>query len=347
MPELPADQPPELLVRQVLGSASATILDWRAEPIAYAAYLPGRSLVRFTGRAWIHGREAPWSLVRKVTSSGQREARAYRELLGELRGELTAPRAVVGADDGETTTLWLEEVADARDHRWTLADYATAASALGSFNGAYLAPCALPACPWLTSDWVANHSEPDKIDGAVAELRALADDPLVRRLGPVAAHAQQLLDDQPRWATLLAQLPATLCHHDASQANLFLRAHPDRGLETVAIDWEAVGYGVLGADLASLVVGTIRRGRFAAARAAELGQAAFEAYVDGLQRSSPGGDRSSARVGYAAAVALRWSIVVATLRAIAEARAVPQMIALSRFVLDHAALARSLPPRGR
>ena len=86
--------------------------------------------------------------------------------------------------------------------------------------------------------------------------------------------------DQPTQARLretLSALPQTICHHDASHANLFLT-----GDEVVAIDWEGVGWGAAGADLATLVVGTMRRGDF---------------------------DAAPPRLGYAAAVGLRWPIV--------------------------------------
>jgi len=341
-----ADDPPESLIRVTLGSESATILDWRAEPIAYVAYLPGRSLVRFTGRAWVDGREVPWSLVRKRMSSGDpgaREALAYRAVLGELRGELRAPRALVTADEGGAT-LWLEDVKDAYDHQWSLAEYARAARALGSFNGAYLIPGAIPAVSWLARDWIDNHSEPGKIGQALEEVQAFATSPVVRQVFPEAGDARGLLEDQPRWAAVLAQLPPTLCHHDASKANLVLRRDRAGGLETVAVDWEAIGHGVPGADLATFVVGTMRRGEFPAERAAELDQVAFDAYVEGLHGSGARGELPRVRLGYAAAVSLRWSIVAQTLRALAEPRLVPQMIALSRFVLDRAALARRLAP---
>jgi hypothetical protein len=296
-------------------------------------------VVRFTGRAWVDGREAPWSLVRKILNSGQREALAYRTLLHELRGDLRAPRALVAAGDHESTTLWLEDVEDVRDHRWSIADYATAARALGSFNGAYLVPGTIPAASWLARDWIENHNEPGKIGQALAEVEALAANPVVRQLFPRVEEACGLLADQPRWSAQLARLPPTLCHHDASQANLFLRRRGG-GLETVAIDWEGIGYGVPGADLATFVVGTMRRGDFPAERAAELDQVAFDAYIEGLRQSGSSGDLSCVRSGYAAAVSLRWSIVVGTLRALAEGKVVPQMIALSRFVLDRAVLAR-------
>src|SRR5690349_10942871 len=124
----------------------------------------------------------------------------------------------------------------------------------------------------------------------------------------------RLLRDQPRFKAALGRLPVLLSHHDASQANLFARRGPDGAPQTVAIDWESVGYGTFGADIATLVFGTIRRGLFAADHAERLDQVVFEGYLGGLHAAGWRGEVALVRLGFAAAIALRWFQLHAVLR---------------------------------
>ncbi len=233
---------------------------------------------------------------------------------------------------------------------------------LGRFNGAYLASRPLPIVPWLLPNWAELNSQPAKIAEALSHIDALASDERVRRAFPVpiADLAPRLLRDQPTFVGALARLPRTLCHHDASQANLFAHRNADGLMETVAIDWEYVGSGAVGAEIATLVFGTMRRGTFPAEHAADLDRNVFAGYLRGLRDAGWRGDPDSVRLGYTSAVALRWSLLYTTLRALTddearsriarmlkapEEQAVRQFILLSVFLLNCADEARGLARR--
>jgi len=115
----------------------------------------------------------------------------------------------------------------------------------------------------------------------------------------------RLLDDQPRIAALLDSLPQTLCHHDAVGANV-LRCD---GV-TVLIDWESVGPGAVGADLASLLFSSARRGDCSARLVARCFDAAVMAYADGIRQTGVDIDLVSVRLGVDAAITLRWKLLV-------------------------------------
>jgi hypothetical protein len=189
-----------------------------------------------------------------------------------------------------------------------LTQFRQAAYHLGAFNGAYLGQRVLPTYPWLVRDWPELHSETARIPAALAEVAQLAGDPRVRATFPdhPAAEMVQLLRDQPRFKAALGRLPRLLSHHDAAQANLFARRGPDGAPQTVAIDWESIGYGTVGADIATLVFGTIRRGLFAADQVNGLDEVVFEGYLAGLQAVGWRGEAGAVRFGFAAAIALRW-----------------------------------------
>jgi hypothetical protein len=284
-----------------------------------------------------------------------REVDAYRSgLLDDLPGNFRAPRAIhIGDDPRGALWLWLEHITDRYDRRWPLAAYGIAARHLGQFNAAYLTNRSVPSHPWLMPRWAETHSEPTRAVAAPPMLERLLADPRVQSAfsTPIADRARRLLRNQPHFLAILANLPQTLCHHDAAQANLFVHRRADGEDETVAIDWETIGPGTLGADLASLVFSTLRRGDFPSADAEELDRVAFAGYLAGLRHAGWQGPADQARLGYAASVALRWSLFLGTLRDVVDDETrrkaahdwnrppedlLRQWIPLSLFLLDRA-----------
>jgi hypothetical protein len=366
------------IVRRALGRRSAVPVTWRWADLPYAGYLPGRRLVRADGTARVREGTVPWAAVVKIVAppvagggaGWDREARAYRSgLLRRLPGGLVAPRLLHLGRAAGAVWLWLECVRDAFGGRWPLAHYGVAARHLGRFNGAYLGERAVPPRRWLRRDWAAGHSEPRHWAGARRELDRLLAHPDVRAAFPAAEgdRMRRLLDEQPLLMERLARLPQTLCHHDASSANLFARrvppsapaaGGPGDGWETVAVDWEELGPGPPGAEAATLVFGSMRRGAVPARRAAALTRTALEGYAAGLRDAGWRGDERQVRLGFSAAVALRWFLIPATLRLLVgvpspaplaaasapRAALLEQRVGLTRFLLDRADEARRPTP---
>ncbi len=401
------------VVRRALRRPDAVPVSWRWRPLSYDAYYPRRTLVQVDGEASLRSAGAEtvaWRAVLKIiappaparsAASGamwDREVRAYRSgLLRRLPDGFAAPRVLHVATDapdaGGAVWLWLEHVQDAFGGRWPLAQYGVAARHLGRFNGAYGAHEGArpqPRYRWLNRQWAESHCQPARLPDARQEVDELLAHPDVRAVFPGAAgdRLRRLLDDQAYFLELLAGLARTaptLCHHDASSANLFARrstrTEPADGRkggggrgggeggderdgctawETVAIDWEEIGSGPIGAEAATLVFGTMRRGAFPVHRAGELEQTVLEQYLCGLRDAGWRGDPETVRLGYAAAVALRWFVMPAALRLVADpaaraaaARAahetaealVQRRLLLLQFLLDRADEARRLARR--
>jgi hypothetical protein len=343
--------------------------------------LPDRVIARVSGWALLED-DAPvrWSSVLKLyepsaaTTRGElarapREILAYRSsLLTVLPGHLRAPR-VLRIDEGDDGRfwLWLEDVSDVHMRRWPLAQFGLAARHLGVFNGAYLVSRALPAEPWFNYSLarhlaaVGHGDEFESGSDVWAELDLSPHWPAAQGVfgTAIAQRTAQLLRDQAHFVGLLARLPQTLCHHESSLANLFA---VDRGyglVETVAVDWEQIGPGPVGAEVATLVFGTLRRCEFDAERAMELDQVVFAAYVDGLREAGWRGPVENVRLGYTASVALRWNVLVSTLQLLVDGappvrtsqglRVSPeanlrQLVLTCQYMLDRADEARSLSP---
>ena len=358
------------IAQQALDAPEATLLDHAVLPLDYDAYLPGRTASRVTGHAAVGGRTVPWSAVLKWTDSpaktprapierARREALAYSSGLLDLAGGLRVPQAyeIDLVEDGHVS-LWLEDIHATDDQQWLLEMYATAAYALGGFNGTFLVR-PLPDRPWLVTDWAARQSEPVDMAVALADIaRHASDDRARRALGDdIGQRAALMLKDQTRFIADLARLPQTLCHHDAARSNLIARRREDGATEMVAIDWESTGPGAVGAETATLVSASLRKGDFPADRAAELDAVVVDAYVTGLRDAGWSGDPRTVRLGYAMSLALRCWFVRDTLRNVTDPDARPvfgraldvpaedvlqAFVLVSRFLLDRTDEARSL-----
>jgi hypothetical protein len=284
---------------------------------------------------------------------------------------------------GGAVWLWLEHVEDAFGGRWPLGQYGIAARHLGRFNGTFARSGAarpFPRREWFSYEWAESHAEPARLPDARQELSVLLAHPHVCAALPLETRerVRRLLDDQPYFLDVLGALTRktqTLCHHDAASANLFARRPHPRGLsegaegespdawETVAIDWEEIGPGPVGAEVATLVFGSMRRRAFPAQRASELEQTVLAQYECGLRDAGWRGGAELMRLGYTAAVALRWFVAPGTLRLlvdtqtrteIASAAGMPEeeflqeRLALLHFALDCAdgahRLARAASP---
>lgn len=358
------------IAQRALDAPGAALLDHQVRPLGYDAYLPGRTVTRVDGHASVAGRRAPWSAILKWTDSpettptapiegARREALAYRSGLLDLTGALRVPRAyeIDLAEDGHVA-LWLEDIRSSDVEQWPLEMYATAAHALGRFNRTFLVR-PLRDHPWLVTDWATRQSEPLDMAAALSDIDDRASDARARRaLGDdIGQRTARMLEDQPRFIAGLARIPQTLCHHDAARSNLIARRRDDGGTEVVAIDWESTGSGPVGAEIATLVSASLRKGDFPAERASELDAAVVDAYLAGLRDAGWSGDPRIARLGYAMSLALRCWFVRDTLQNLSDPVARPMFgrapdvppddvlgafVLVSRFLLDRADEARSL-----
>jgi hypothetical protein len=355
----------QTIARAVLAEPDALLLEARVAPLAYDVYLPGRSLERVVGRARVRGEELEWSVIRKRTGSAaeappalieraRREARVYGSGLLDDLGALRAPRAhrIEVAEDG-AVVMWLEDVRDDAPGPWSPVTFARAAEALGEANGRQLGR-PLAAFPWLVQDWADRQSEPVDEPTVVAAIAARAREPRVRGAmgSDVGERTTRMVHDQPAFIAALGRLPRTLCHHDAARSNLIARSDA-----IVALDWESAGPGPLGADTATLVSGSVRKGDAPADDLEALDDAVFAGYVEGLRASRWSGDERAVRLGHVMSLALRCWFVRDTLRELADPTAAPTLgralhvppeevlarfAAISRFLLDRTDEARRL-----
>ena len=305
------------LVRQALGSGSASLVDWQVAPYGGGA---GESVYRFVGSSHDQGKAIPWSLVLKIAPArsndddpsasryARREVNAYQSgLLADLPVGLKAPRCF-GVDEqpnGESW-LWLEEITDAATGRWPRERFTAVAHELGAFSAAYLTGRALPTYPWLSRGWFRSAVTGTSSD--IARLPALFDHPLVRPAlpGETGSRILRIWDERETFFAAIDRLPQTFCHLDAFPRNLFVQHKDDRQIHLTAIDWEYAGISALGAELAPLVGGSLLFDEADLATADELEAAVFTSYLGGLSDAGWRGDQQLVRLGYTIALVLHY-----------------------------------------
>jgi hypothetical protein len=322
------DEAVQTVARKVIDDPESVLLKWSGARISGG--LTGEvglsgGVHRISGTILSRGARTEWSVILKVLrhvpikvgevevereDSGtfdywRREALAYSSgLLDELGDGLVAPRWFGSVEDTEGEIgLWLEDLPGVGPSEWPLGRYGLAARHLGRFNGAYLAGRRMPAHPWLshgrTREWLAM--------GAPG-IRNLADG---RRSGFIStwlsdasvARIQRLWAERRRLQRALESLPRSLCHHDATRRNLaslFVSGQP----RTVAIDWQGLGIGHLGEELAAMVCVSLQFLDVPIDAAHDFERDAFAGYVQGLRETGWDGDERAVRFGYAAAASL-------------------------------------------
>lgn len=287
-------------------------------PIAYDPFIAGRTVARVAGSAETGAGPTPWVAIVKRTEGaglrfGRRELDAYRLGLGPGADGLRAPGLLGFSAAEDHVELWLEEVTDEFGGAWPIDRYAVAAAHIARWDITMRDVDSRGLD--VEREWAAHHGQPWRVSEVLDELRAMRGSPE----GAVAAAA--IWDpDLVRTAALvastshriqrLAAFPAGLLHHDLVRSNLLAVA----GGSTVAIDWEVIGPGPLGVDLAPLVVGSVRRGEASADDLPDLERMVLEAYVAAVDP----GDEAAVREAYRLSLGLRWHVVLGTLRVLLD-----------------------------
>jgi hypothetical protein len=305
-------------LRPAVAAALGCEVDWledvRSEALDYDAFLAHRAVRRVRGHARVDGERRPWSLIEKTTEgpgradpylldNGAREFAAYSSgLLDDLAPRVRPPRLYgCRADEDGRLVLWLEEVVHDGARPLDAASLLAAARDLGAMAGSWHRQ--VPAEPWLFTGWIDRHSQPEAVPAGLAALNTDSRE-AVALLGSRLAAGRDLIAAQPRVRDILESLPQTLCHHDAVGANVFVSSGT-----TVLIDWESVGPGPVGADLASLLFSSVRRGDAMASVVASVLELAVSSYTESVREQDPSISRSDIRRGFDAAVALRWKLI--------------------------------------
>ena len=324
--------------------------------IAYDPYLAGRVVERARGTAILaDGADARWSAVVKRTRgaglrAARRELAVYRSGLASAGpvGALRGPSLLAFDEGPEHVEVWLEDLTDEHGGTWPVERFGRAAAHIAAWDvGA--AGTALPDGFDSEDAWAERHGQPERVDEVIAELETFrrapgADEAMAQLDDPGFRRLERLIATTPARIARLAAVEVSPLHHDLVRSNLFALADGS----TAAIDWENVGRGPLGVDLAPLVIGSVRRGEASVDDLPAIESVVLDAYVAELRRAGVDRERD-VRAAYRLALGLRWHVVRGTVetwldptawgmrgsrRGEPRTEALRHLVGVSRHILD-------------
>jgi hypothetical protein len=308
---------PLSVARALLGAKARAAAIQSPDVVSYDPYLAGREVERVGGVAETDdGERIDWSAIIKRTRgpglrAARRELDAYRIGIADpnpVHG-LRAPMLLAADEGRDHVEIWLEELRDEHDGKWPVERFGVAAGHIAAFD-AWAAARPLPDDFDSEDAWAQRHGQPERVEEALAELDRLRNAAGAASVMEVVEddgfeRTKSLITSTDERITRLATYYQTPLHHDLVRSNLFALSDGS----TTAIDWENVGRGPLGVDLAPLVVGSVRRGEASADDLLQLEQLAIDRYVEGLRDA--GIEREAdVRAAYRLALGLRWHVVI-------------------------------------
>jgi hypothetical protein len=312
------------VVRQDQRSPLFEVTEWSVRRLSDKGVTNPDGLWLFRGDGYDKEGSRSWSVVLKILQRQDPEPPlsdlwhwkreffvAQSGLLARLPGPVKAPRFYRAEETADGAWLWQEYVQTQRPGAaWGIAEYAFAARQLGQWNGACLTNQPMSAEPWLIRQhyhsWFSQANPEQDFHF-----------PLNRQyiVGDTRTRYEQLWAERERFYRVLETLPQVFSHFDSQRRNLFIRKSHDEQEELVLIDWAFCGLGPLGAELYALVSTSTTLSEWPLSTVAELDAAAFEGYLDGLNKAGWSGDAKSVRLGYVTWVAVWWGVVFPSIAA--------------------------------
>ena len=181
-----------------------------------------------------------------------REALAYESgaVQSFATAGLAAPQCVGVEITDDDAIVALQFVDGIPADRWSIADYAEAARALGAGQAAYLVDSTFAATPWMSQGFVRDYSTEKPVAWELLDDDHAWQQPLVRDCFPAELRAAvgELHHRREELYAILESQPQTLCHLDFWTKNLIKTTSG-----FVLLDWAFVGIGAAGEDIGNLV----------------------------------------------------------------------------------------------
>jgi hypothetical protein len=294
---------------EVSGYEDAALLGWDCRSVR-GGFDMASSIYRLTGKALVSRKCVPWFVILKIKNMvagasidpegvrfWNREAMAYQTgFLANLPKGLSAPKCYgVFWFNEQETWIWIEDLKDDFDGKWSEEQYAVVARQLGLFNGAYLSHEPIPGESWLSRNWLRKYVEgvAPLFSGDFLESERV----LVRKFLP----NEHMKDYAQCWKTrnqfldAIDHLLKCLCHQDAFRRNLFLREKESSELEISRIDWTYMGIATIGLELAPLVGMAVFEGDISPKKISSFIDQIIGGYLEGIREMGGNVDEDQVR----------------------------------------------------
>ena len=319
------------VVRQDQRNPSFEITNWSVKRLSNKGVINPDGLWLFSGEGNDGIESKSWLVVLKILERPEEEFPLSdlwfwkRELLWaqsgyaeRLPGPVKAARYYRMEETPEGARLWQEYVENQHPDPWSLDDYAFAARQLGLWNGAYSCGAPLPDEPWFTRQhyrsWY-SRANPEQDFQFGLNQKYIS--------GENRTRYDRLWADRENIYRVLEILPQKFSHFDSQRRNLFIRKGSDEGDELVLADWAVCGLGPLGAELFALVGMSSALLEWSPSELAQLDEATFGSYLQGLHEAGWTGNTDEIRLAYTAWITASFAVVfpnITTLWCIPDAR---------------------------
>ena len=311
------------IVRTLYNNDSVILLDWGVNQIGGGVGNPvSLGLFRFEGKCLYQEDIRNWSVILKIIQSPanvgwrnmgeendqthwnywKRELNVYgSNILKFLPEGLIVPNCYKLTEiPGDVALLWLEDISDYLDGKWSLDRYTLTARHLGRLNGIRLSEKDLRIYPWLSINrnrqWVDMMPKWQEIPWQHPVFHD-------RYPAPFESQFRKMLILSEKFLGKLDLLPITINHGDTYPTN-FLSKKDVHGIDqTVALDWALMGVQPIGDDLGQFVFGAINN--LPDINYTDIIENLFAAYLEGLNDSELKVDPSLVRFGFTTSAALR------------------------------------------
>ncbi|WP_010097252.1 phosphotransferase [Ornithinibacillus scapharcae] len=329
-------------VRSALKERNVTVANWQVEPLAVRkSNFTTEGIYRLHGTATKGDKGIPWSLVLKIIQPEaeemnhpqhhnywKREGLVFQSgLLNHIPNSIQVPECYMVEEKSETEVwIWMEEVKEDNNGKWSLDDFSFIAHQLGRFHGAYTTDTfSLPNHEWVCQNWLQSWVKGcDQYavnpDDFYPSLKGNDID-----LDTIMKKYTSLRQQEKKYLRALHTLPRTLSHQDMSQQNMYIRSK-DEKRELILIDWQYMSNSAIGEDLGKLFGVAMSQEDIPVKKAWEYQGHLFNHYLQGLREAGWNGDERYARYGFATGVAFR------------SAWEVPKLLKLKVQNIDRAAI---------
>jgi hypothetical protein len=293
-------------VRQDLHSPSFKLTDWSVKRLSDKGAMNPDGLWLINGVGTDSEGLRSWAMVVKVLLSQEQEIPpgnimywkrefllAQSGLAEHLPGPVKAPRFYRVEETHDGAWIWMEQVENSRPGTWGIEDYAFAARQLGHWNGMYVTGSPLPDEPWLAR----QHYRSVQYD---INPELIWQFPLHQKhvSAEIRLRFDRLWAERETFFRVIEAMPQVFSHFDSQRRNLIIRKDKNGKDELVLLDWSMCGPGALGGELCSFVGWSVVFIEWPSSKVAQLDEAAFTSYLQGLRDAGWSGNADLVRLGY-------------------------------------------------
>lgn len=311
-------------ISKALKATDIQIINWNIDPIyCKSTNFTTGGIYRVHGIAGTGQSHLPWTIILKVIQSEQEDKNHFQHhnywkreaLVNELGILMHLPNVIqtpecykVEQKSESEIWLWMEEIKEDNQNKWSEDKFKFIAQQLGLFHGAYATgEQPLPDEEWICRHWLQSwiagcekytrdpYLDYPKIQGELQEFDQIWDTFL------------NLNQNREIHFSAINLLPKALSHQDLSKQNMYISTEKEGHKNLILIDWQFLSISGIGEDLGKLFGIALSQEDIPTEQGWYYQSLIFKSYMEGLIKAGWKGEESLPRYGFCISVAFRSS----------------------------------------